>query len=144
MKYFIQRKKIMGKVIEFDKSSSFDVVFRNGFNVGGAVIKTITVMNKKLAYPFSQKIVMKKYSLLIPMLTDLVISDDETGDSFREALNQIEKFRQEIKNKYRDFLLKKELELMAKQLSALKLEAEKRLMEIENSYMESKSNGKGK
>ena len=32
--------------------------------------------------------------------------------SLKEALNQIEKFRQIIKNKYRSFLTKKELEQM--------------------------------
>ena len=47
---------------------------------------------------------MKKYDKLIKYLTELLVSADDTGDAMREALNQIEKFRLEIKIKYRKFL----------------------------------------
>ena len=115
-----------------------------GFKINGEVIKKISVIEKKLARPLVTKKVLSKYNKLIPLLTELVINDDETGDSFREALNHIEKFRLEIKNKYREFLKRKELEMMSKQLSILKKEADKRLMEIRDSYMTMKSSGKGK
>ena len=60
--------------------------------------------------------------------------DDDSGDTYREALNQIEKFRQEIKNKYRKFLKQKELETMSKKLIILQKEANKRLFEIQDNY----------
>ena len=63
------------------------------------------------------------------------MDDDDSGDSIREALNQIEKFKQEIKNKYRDYLKKKDLELMSKQLYLLQKEATERYMEIRNSFI---------
>ena len=72
--------------------------------------------------------VFKKYDKLILTLTDLLVDDDDTGDSLREALNRIEKFRLEIKIKYRKYLKKKELEKMSKQLIKLKKEAMIRLM----------------
>ena len=46
-----------------------------------------------------------------------------------EVLNRIEKFRQEIKYKYRSYLEKKEISLMAKQLRNLQKEAQKRYTE---------------
>ena len=42
------------------------------------------------------------YILHIKLLTDLLVEDDDSGDSYREALNQIERFRMMIKNKYRN------------------------------------------
>ena len=74
--------------------------------------------------------------MLINLLTDLLVSDDDSGDSYREALNQIEKFRMEIKNKYRRYLKKNELEKMSKQLMTLKKEATKKIIELQNSYLE--------
>ena len=109
---------------------------RKVFKINGAEIREIKVVNKKLANPLVYKKVLQKYNILINLLTDLLVSDDDSGDSYREVLNQIEKFRIEIKNKYRKYLKKNELEKMSKQLMTLKKEANKKIVELHNSYME--------
>ena len=109
---------------------------RKVFKINGAEIREIKVVNKKFANPLVYKKVLQKYNMLINILTDLLVSDDDSGDSYREALNQIEKFRIEIKNKYRKYLKKNELEKMSKQLMTLKKEANKKIIELHNSYME--------
>ena len=93
-----------------------------------------------LAKPIVNSQVAKKYDKLIKYLTELLVSDDDTGDAMREALNQIEKFRLIVKNKYRDFLEQKELEFMSKQLVKLKKIANQKLIEIHNSYVEQMNN----
>lgn len=146
--YIIRAVKSKGEFLDkniVDDFTGFVMACRGrGFNINGEIIKNINVIEKKLARPIVTKKVLSKYEKLIPLLTELVINDDDSGDAFREALNHIEKFRLEIKNKYRDFLKKKELEMMSKQLSILKKEADKRLMEIRDSYLAMKSSGKGK
>lgn len=118
---------------------------RKVFHIQGESIKNIKVVDKKLANPLVSKKVFKQYNQLIIDLTNLLVDDDESGESCREALNQIEKFRLEIKNKYRAFLKKKELEMMSKQLLTLKREAERKFIEIQESYLEyMNSNKKGK
>ena len=115
---------------------------RKVFHISGENIRNIQVMDIKLAHPLVMEKVIVKYNRLIALLTDLLVDDDDSGDSYREALNQIEKFRLEIKNKYRDFLKKKELEMMSKQLMRLKKEASLRLMEIQDYYMEMQNEAK--
>ena len=109
---------------------------RKTFKINGAEKREIKVVNKKFANPLVYKKVLQKYNTLISLLTDLLVSDDDSGDSYREALNQIEKFRMEIKNKYRRYLKKNELEKMSKQLMTLKKEATKKIIELQNSYLE--------
>jgi len=130
---------------------------RKVFKINGANIRKINVVSKKLANPIVSQKVLKRYDKLIELLTDLLVDDDGSGTSLREALNQIEKFKitwnrkgrgrykirkyreasktmMEIKNKYRKFLKQKELEMMSKQLMALQKEAKIRLFQLQESY----------
>ena len=140
--------KNMGKLV--DKESILEIQgFPMGskartFKIDGNEIRNIQVMERRLANPLVSKKVFIQYNKLIAYLTELLIDDDDSGDSFREALNQIEKFRLEIKVKYRDFLKKKELEMMSKQLAALKKEANRRLMEIQESYINMNTNNRSR
>ena len=102
------------------------------YKIDGNDVKDIKVIDTKLATALVNRQVSKKYEKLINYLTELLVDDDDSGDTYREALNQIEKFRQEIKNKYRKYLKQKELETMSKKLVVLQKEANKRLCEIQN------------
>ena len=84
------------------------------YKIGENAVKDIKVVDKNLASNLVNKQVLKKYQKLINYLTELLIDDDDSGDTYREVLNQIEKFRQEIKNKYRKYLKQKDLENMSK------------------------------
>lgn len=104
------------------------------FKINKSDIREIKVVNKKLANPLVSKKVSKEYEKLITYLADVLVDDDDTGDTCREALNQIERFRVQIKNKYREYLTNKELEKMSKQLKLLQKELQQKLMIIQNSY----------
>ena len=116
--YQVARNKKKLKKVEFsEKIVGFPMgSAKKTFVIEKTEVKNIIVINTKLAHPLVIKKVSKEYQRLIAILMELLTSDDDTGESLREALNRIEKFRQEIKNKYRDFLKKKELEEMATQL----------------------------
>ena len=124
-----------GKMWDSGEISGFPMGTSNKvFHINGCDITKIHISCVTLARPIVTIKVFKLYDKLIKYLTELLVDDDDTGDSMREALNQIEKFRLEIK--YRDFLKKKELEMMSKQLVTLQKAANERLLEIHNSYLE--------
>ena len=117
---------------------------KKSFSISGVNVFNIKIVNKELAHPIVSKTVFNKFKKLISLLTELLISDDDTGDTFREALNQIEKFRLEIKNKYRVYLEQKELEEMSKKLKLLKKTSENKLIELNNFYNMTMESSKGK
>ena len=130
---------------DFEKLDSFLVSSRNGcLAVMGQKISTLKIYDVVLARPMVSRMANNKYKKLLMSVTELLISDDDTGDAFRMALKQIEKFRQEVKNKFRMFLERKELNLMAKQLSALQEEAKNRLLELQNSLLMDDTKGKSR
>ena len=110
------------------------------FSIVGMAVKNIIIYTKHLASVLVSEKVMTKFQKLIIVLTELLVDDDDSGDSFREALNHIEKFRLEIKIKYRNYLKQKELEMMSNQLTQLQKVANERLLEIHNSYLDSLNN----
>lgn len=149
--YSISRKKVIKKKWKyqnFDQIKNLDGFLMpsrgNKFRIHEMVVKDILVVDVMLAKGLVRDYVDKKYKKLIAELTELLISDDDTGEPFRIALNRIEKFRQEVKNKYRIYLEKKELEIMAKQLSTLQKQAKLEFAELQNSLMITNEIGKGR
>lgn len=149
--YSISRKKVIKKkwkYQDFDQIKNLEGFLMpsrgNKFRIHEMVVKDILVVDVMLAKGLVRDYVDKKYKKLIAELTELLISDDDTGEPFRIALNRIEKFRQEVKNKYRIYLEKKELEIMAKQLSTLQKQAKLEFAELQNSLMITNEIGKGR
>ncbi len=137
--YVIENRKIKYKLSDKNALESI-----NGFQFGsnnrvhkikGQEVSKLVIYSKKLAHPIVKKQVDKKYQKLIAILTELLISDDDTGRCQMQALTEIERFRQIIKNKYREYLTRKDLELMSKQLSLMQKTAKNKIMEIQNALM---------
>ena len=143
--YLINRKKIKGDLENELILDGFMMGTKGKvYSVKSYKVRDIAVYSSVLAGPIVSIQVAKKYDKLIKYLTELLVSDDDTGDAMREALNQIEKFRLMVKNKYRDFLEKNELEFMSKQLTKLKKIANQKLVEVHNSYRERLCNNRSK
>lgn len=146
MYVIVKKKKKLHNVI-FDTSElvGFKLNSRKkAFCIDGVNVSNIVVYERKIVNRLAYNKVLKKYNKLIKVLTDLFISDDDSGESFRLALNEMEKFRLEVKNKYRIFLTKKDLEYMSLKLSILKKQAQKSLDELIYSYENTNRNSKGR
>ncbi len=142
--YVVVKNKCKYKLIDKEELQNINgiVMTKKNLFIENFLVSNIKVTSKKLAHPLVYKKVCKKYNKLIELLTELLISDDDSGESFREALNQIERFKVEIKSRYREYLRQKELEYMGKQLKALEKEATIRLYELNDFYSKKTSKGK--
>ena len=89
-----------------------------------------TVLDLRTAISICNK-VYKKYLKLLKLVNFYLTSDDDTGTAYHEALNEIEKFRQLVKNKYRAYLLEKTLKEMSLELQKKVMDAKKRLIFVE-------------
>ena len=93
----------------------------------------VFIYNLEIQKVFISNKVYKKYLKLLKMVNFYLNSDDDTGTAYHEALNEIEKFRQLVKNKYRAYLLDETLKEMS-------LELQKKVIEAERAYLNSKTN----
>ena len=145
--YVVNVKKNKYKLVDKDdlkNISGFKMTSSNkSLTIAGEKVSNIEITSKKLAHPLVYKKVCKKYDKLIAILTDLLISDDDSGDGYREALNQMERFKVELRSRYREYLQEKNLEFFTKQLTALQKEASMHFYELNTNYFE-RNTGKGK
>ncbi|MBQ6538934.1 MAG: hypothetical protein IJL76_01500 [Bacilli bacterium] len=126
-----------------DDVYKYKIPNKKGFKINNIDIKDITIYNKKMARPFILKIVNHKFDKLILKLTEDMSSDSDDDDVYKKVLEEIEIFRLLIKEKYRPFLRKGELEKMAKKLKFLKTEAMRRLLNLHDVNVVSKNVGRG-
>lgn len=144
MMYFLNRKKMKDIVDDLYLSGVIFGIENRSYKIDTVIIKNLEIYDKKLAHPIAIMQVKKKYEKLMKILPDLLISDDDSGESIRHALNEIERFRQIIKNKYREYLKEKDLKLMSSQLKVLQHEAKSKYLEIQNSYRYASFKGSSK
>lgn len=144
MMYFLNRKKMKDIVDDLYLSGVMFGIENRSYKIGTVIIKNLEIYDKKLAHPIAVMQVKKKYEKLMKILPDLLISDDDSGESIRSALNEIERFRQIIKNKYREYLKEKDLKLMSSQLKVLQREAKAKYLEMQNSYRYTSFKGSSK
>ncbi len=87
----------------------------------------VTFYEKEMVQSLLKKKLKKKYKKLIEQLLFLLSVDDESGTAVQEALDQVQKFREEVRNKYKKILKKKEAETIEKQLTMMEKEVARKL-----------------
>jgi len=141
IRYLVIKKKDTKELtyFEYDKLEGFDITPKNKrpFQDSIEVTKMILI-NESLITNMVNKKIKKGFQKLLKNIGFLFESNDETGEGLKEALNQLERFKMEIKNKYRNYLAREELILLGKKLSILENEAKMRLYYLENNYQNSK------
>ncbi len=86
------------------------------------------IYNLDIQKVFISNKVYKKYLKLLKLVNFYLDSEDDTGTAYQEALNEIERFRQLVKNKYRAYLLDNVLKEMSLGLVCKVNETKRRLM----------------
>lgn len=96
--------------------SGYSLPSRKGkFLIDEVEVDDITITDPVIWDAFVTNVVIRKYNRLIKKLTEELV-DDDNPDGEGLILDEIEKFRLEIKNKYRKYLDKKTLDKMARKL----------------------------
>lgn len=145
-------------IVKDDKSKEvtfFDYNKIDGYNltakkklkfVDSIEINNMVVIKKS----FIDKIVNKKISTKFDRLINMIQivcdneEDDETGEGYRIALNEAEKFKMELWNKYKKFISEEKLDLMLKKIDILEDELKLRLNVLMDYYAKEESINKGR
>ena len=134
-------KSFNGKKIEgYHLTTKGNVHFSDGIDISSIIITDPNLINK-----VATKKIKSKFDRLISMMQIVceVGDEDESGEGYLIALNEDEKLRMELWNKYRNLISEKKLELMLKKIAILEDELKLRYTILMNSLAETEELEKG-
>ena len=135
VRYLVVKRKDKKEIVymEYDKLEGMDITPKNKKSFEDSIeVNKMILIQPTLIKKLVHKKLDRNFKKLLRLVTIILDTDDETGTALREGLNEIEKFRLEIKNKYREYMSKEELSIMAKKLMILQEELKQKLFVIEN------------
>ena len=120
---------------EYDKMEGYDLSPKKGIKIQDAInVNKVVIINPTLANKVAKKKVDIKFRRLVELLNTIFESDDESGTAYHEGLNEVEKLRQELINKYKKHLDDDEFDTMEKKLGILEHELKVRLFYLEQAF----------
>ncbi len=143
-KYFVVKEKNNKTItyFEYDKMEGYDLSPKKGMKIEDAInVNKVVIINPSLAEKVAKKKLDLKFRKLLQLLNIIFETDDDTGTAYRQGLDEVNKLRTELFNKYRKHLNEEEADLMDKKLDILEQELKVRLYYLEQNYQNMYSNG---
>ena len=127
IKYLVVKEKNKKYItyFEYDKLNGFNMTAKNkNIKLKDAInVNKMVIINPT----FIEKLINKKINSKIKKLVDLISiiyesDDDDPAGSLMQALNEVEKFKREILNKYLNYMTKEQIDLLEKKINILETE----------------------
>ena len=133
-RYLIVKKKNDKAItyFEYDKMDGYDLSPKKGIKIVDAInVNKVVIINPSLAEKVAKKKIDLKFRKLVELLNIIFETDDETGTAYHQSLDEINRLRMEIINKYKKHISDDDYELMEKKLGILEHEIKVRLFYLE-------------
>lgn len=124
-RYYVTKKSDnigIEAIIDYSKLGGLDISPKNCINYDGIVVNKLVIIKRSLIERILKKKIKRKLELYLKFIMDFISSDDEDGDSLREALNDITRYKEIIDYKYRKYLGDKHIDLLLQKISFLEYE----------------------
>ena len=113
---------------EYDKLSGFNMTSKNkNIKLKDAInVNKMIIINPSMIEKLIDKKINIKMKKLINLILHIYDSDDDPSSSMMEALNEIEKFKREMINKYLNYMNKRQLSNLDEKIKMLETEVTKK------------------
>lgn len=127
------------KYFEYDKVKGYNIAPKNNVKFEDAInVSKMILINPSLIEKMVDKKVKRKFAYLVNMISFVCDNDDESGDGLYLALDQAEKFRMELINKYKKYIQEEKFALLEKKIAILEDELKLRIKYHVKDYEDTK------
>ena len=133
--YYIYKKGNNHEIIYIDYNSlkGFDFEPKNNVKYDGIVVNKMVIVKPSMIEKILKRKIKRKLDLYLKLIIKYIESDDsDNGDTLREALNDLSKYKNIINYKYKKYLDEKYLKILLKKISILEYELNSKLMNLKN------------
>ena len=125
------------KYFEYDKLNGYSIHPKPNIKFSNAInVNKMIIINPSLIDKIIDRKIKHKFNSLINLLSFVYENEEaSTPDGLELALNEAEKFRMEIINKYKQYLSEEKLNLLEKKLDILEDEIKLRMQYYINEQM---------
>ena len=110
------------KFFEREKLDGYNLTIKKNVHFADAIdVNRVMIINPTFIDKIATRKINTKFNKLINMMQIVceVGDEDESGEGYRIALDEAEKLKQELWNKYRKFITEEKLALMMKKIEIL-------------------------
>ena len=115
--------------LDYDKLKGFGFSPKNNVKYDGVVVNKMVIIKPSMIEKVLKRKIKKKLDLYLKLIIKFIESEDsDNGDSIREALNDLTRYKNIIAYKYRKYLDEKYLKLLVKKIAVLEYELNSKLV----------------
>lgn len=134
-RYYINKKNSNKEIIfiDYDRMKGFNFSPKNNINYDGIVVNKMVIIKPSMVEKVLKRKIKKKLDLYLKLIIKFIESEDsDNGESLREALNDLTRYKSIIAHKYRKYLDEKYLMILVKKISILEYELNSKLLNYQN------------
>lgn len=130
----VKRKRIPYKKmfkLHIRKTTGFRVKPKNKINYDGVEVNKLLILKKRFISNLLKKKIKRKLNLYLDLIIDIADCEDSSNDSeaFRESLNELSRFKDIVKFKYKKYLDAKYIKLLLKKIELMEYELKEKYID---------------
>ena len=134
-KYYLCKKGSDKEIIylDYDKLKGFEFNPKRKLDKNAISVNKMIIIKPSMIEKILRKKIKNKLNLYLKLIIKFIESDDaDDGETLREALNDVTRYKSIVEYKYKKYLDKKYFEILMKKIAILEYELNLKLMNTVN------------
>lgn len=117
--------------LDYDKLKGFGFSPKNNVKYDGIIVNKMVIIKPSMIEKVLKRKIKRKLDLYLKLIIRFIESEDsDNGETLREALNDLSRYKNIIDYKYKKYLDEKYLKILLKKIAILEYELNNKLMSI--------------
>jgi len=117
--------------LDYDKLKGFGFSPKNNVKYDGIVVNKMIIIKPSMIEKVLKRKIKRKLDLYLKLIVRFIESEDsDNGETLREALNDLSRYKNIIDYKYKKYLDEKYLKILLKKIAILEYELNSKLMNM--------------